>query len=191
MKQSVKFGERYTSEALNRKVSGVLSAGVYYGFNIAPGGGRFIQLEKDEDFPGASVAVVERDGFSITVYAKDVELVEVPAMIGSVYVCIQAVYLPEQQGYQEIVFRTAPEDHHIVLGKLTLIEGFTEITAEMISEEGRTVGNPLLWLMDVSTKFVTASTEIMGLQYRMTNLENWAKASGFDPETVYSGNPEG
>jgi hypothetical protein len=185
LQQSVSFRAERTSVALNRKFAGIIPAGVYYGFNIKPAGGMNISLEADEDYP-ANVAVIDRNGYSITLTDQDNTTYSVPST-GECYVCIQAIYLPDAHGEQSIVFCSAPEKHHVVLGKLKIPSGTTVITADMISEDGRTIGNPMLWLMDVSARFIKTSTEIMGVQQRITNLENWAKSKGFDPTQTYSG----
>jgi len=189
LEQSVKFGARYTSQALNKKLSGVIPAGVYHGFELKPGVGRTILVSNSEDYPAGSVAVVDRDGYSITVTMKDDMQIEVPAGAGELYVVIQAAYIPETEGYQNIVFRnTSPEDHHVVLGKVSVAADTVQILESMISEDGRDVGDPMLWLLDVSARFISVSTDVIGLQARMTNIENWAKGQGFDPTTTYSGN---
>ena len=189
LEQSVKFGARYTSQALNKKLSGVIPPGIYHGFKLKPGVGRSILVCKDDDYPAGSVAVVDRDGYSITVTMKDDTQFEVPAGAGELYVVIQAAYIPETEGYQNIVFRnTTPEDHHVVLGKVSVTADTVQIVEDMIAEEDRDVGDPMLWLLDVSTRFISVSTEVIGLQARMTNIENWAKGQGFDPATTYSGN---
>ncbi|WP_165177965.1 hypothetical protein [Desulfovibrio sp. ZJ369] len=74
----VKFGEEYTSHALNRKLAGVLMPGVYWGFVVEPGGGMALRIRHDEDRDG-SVSVVERGGYSITCCLSDpVMLTDIP-----------------------------------------------------------------------------------------------------------------
>lgn len=148
LRQSVRWGEEYVSRGLNIKLAGIIRPGVYHGFVLKPGGIMTVLVEHAPDYP-RSVAVVERDGFSLTVVMDDPGVVTIPTK-GAWYVCIEALYAPTQQGYQRIVARERPESHHIVLGKvyagvLVPPDGETSpeegpvvvITEEMITTEGR------------------------------------------------------
>lgn len=113
LRQSVRWGEEYVSRALNLKFAGILPAGVYRGFKVLPGPG--LSVEVGHGGEGApSVAVVERDGYSLTIIMDDGGLVEIPAP-GEWKICLEAFYAPTQQGYQRIVAREKTEAHHIVL----------------------------------------------------------------------------
>jgi hypothetical protein len=188
LSQHVKWREQYVSAALNKKFSGVTEPGVYYGYELSPGGGMSIMVSPGEDHP-ESVAVVERDGYSITVSSVDPGTAIVPST-GDYYVCLEAYYNPTDEGYQQIVFRGAPEDHHVILGRVSIPAGTTEITEAMITEESRVVGNPVAWLLELMTMYANAQTDIIGLDERLTNIENWAKgltSEPYDPETLYMG----
>ena len=185
LEQMVKYHEEYVSRALNTKFAGVLDPGVYKGFVVKPGGGLRVSIERDEDYP-FSVAVVERDGHSVTVKGADAGTVAVPVQ-GTHYVCLEAYYALGNPGYQQIVFRAVPEAHHVVLGKLSIPALATEITADMISEDGRMVGSPTLWHIHLAAKFTDTQVSLIDLSDRLSNLENWAKAEGYDPNELYSG----
>jgi hypothetical protein len=185
LSQHVKWREQYVSSALNKKFSGVTEPGVYFGFELSPGGDMNLQVSPGDDF-ATSVAVVERDGYSVTIQAPDAGLVAVPST-GTFYVCLEAFYVPNDSGYQQIVFRAVPEDHHVVLGKINVPAGTTSITTDMISEEGRQVGNPSIWLIELLTKYVETQADVLDQGARLTNLENWAKTQGYDPTVAYSG----
>lgn len=116
LRQSVRWGEEYVSRGLNIKLAGIVQPGVYHGFVLKPGGSMAVLVDHAPDYP-RSVAVVERDGYSITVVMDDPGTVSIPAK-GTWYVCIEALYSPSQQGHQRIVAREHPEPHHIVLGKV-------------------------------------------------------------------------
>lgn len=167
--QNVKWREQYVSSALNKKFSGVFEPGVYSGFELSPGGGMSLLISPDEDFPN-SVAIIERNGYSISVLAPDAGTVTVPAK-GTFYVCLEAYYAPNDSGYQQVVFRAAPEDHHVVLGKIIVPLDATEITADMISEDGRMVGSPTYWLLDIITKYTEVQTSLAEHDAQLAELE--------------------
>ncbi|MGE9984902.1 hypothetical protein [Desulfovibrio sp. SGI.169] len=116
LRQSVRWGEEYVSRALNMKMAGIVKPGVYHGFVLKPGGTMSVLVDHGSDYP-RSVAVVERNGYSLTVVMDDPGLVRIPAT-GTWFVCLEAFYAPTQQGYQRIVVREQPEPHHVVLGKV-------------------------------------------------------------------------
>lgn len=135
LRQFVRWGEEYVSRALNGKFSGIIPPGVYHGFVLKPAGGLRILVDHEEGWP-RSVAVVERDGYSISVALDDPGVIQIPAP-GTWFVCIEAFYSPSQQGYQRIVVREQVEPHHVVLGKVSLDEGVTDIAQGMIAADGR------------------------------------------------------
>lgn len=118
LRQSVKFGERYVSSALNRKLAGIVGTGVYHGFVVKPGGIGKILVTHEDDYP-CSVAVIERNNYNLTITMDDAGYVELPSA-GTFYICIEAFYIETEAGYQHIVVRETPENHHIVLAKVTI-----------------------------------------------------------------------
>jgi len=134
LRQNVKWGEEYVSRGLNAKLAGIIPTGVFHGFVLKPGGHMAILVDHDENYP-RSIAVVERDGFSLTIVMDDPGIVEIPAP-GTWYVCIEAFYSASQQGYQRIVVREQPDDHHVILGAVS-VESSDYIDSTMISYEQR------------------------------------------------------
>ncbi len=116
LRQNIRWGEEYVSRGLNAKLAGIIKPGVYHGFVLKPGGTMAVLVDHEPDYP-RSVAVVERDGYSLTVVMDDPGIVHIPAT-GTWFVCIEAHYSPTQQGYQRIVAREKPEPHHVVLGRV-------------------------------------------------------------------------
>ena len=135
LRQFVRWGEEYVSRALNGKFSGIIPAGIYHGFVLKPAGGLGILVDHEDGWP-RSVAVVERDGYSISVALDDPGVIQIPAP-GTWFVCIEAFYSPSQQGYQRIVVREQAEPHHVVLGRVSLDEGVTDIAQGMIASDVR------------------------------------------------------
>lgn len=129
--QSVRWGEEYTSRALNRKFAGIVAPGVYHGFTVSPGGNMAVLVGHDPDY-ARSVAVVERDGYSLTLILEDPVTVPIPAA-GTWRICIEAFYSPSQQGYQQVVARETAEPHHVVLATVTVPKNDTFITMDMLS----------------------------------------------------------
>ena len=89
---------------------------------------------------------------------------------------------------QRIVSRATPEAYHVVIAKVVVPVGATEITAAMISEDGRMTGSPIEWLIENAAKLVEVQTVNLTLQSRLGNLEQWAVQQGYKPSTVYSPN---
>lgn len=184
LEQHVKWGEEYVSRALNTKAAGVFNAGIYYGFVLSPAGGFAVKIGHDEDYP-YSVAAIERDGFNITVRAVDEGEILLANVPGKYFICIEAYYAPQMNGYQRIVYKQNPESHHVVLGAVTIPTGATAVTAAMISEDGRMVGNPVDWLLSLAAKFTEVQTSNLKLMTRLNNLAMWAQNHGYVEETLY------
>lgn len=114
--QSVRWGENYVSQALNIKAAGIIPTGVYHGYQVKPCNDMAILIDHDEDYP-RSVAVIERDGYSLTVIMDDPGKITIPAP-GNWFICIEAFYNSTKQGYQRIVAREKVETHHVVLASV-------------------------------------------------------------------------
>lgn len=159
LRQSVKWGERYVSSALNKKFAGIIPAGIYHGFRLKPGGVMHVLVEHDPDYPSLSVAVVERNGFSLTVAMDDPGYVEIPTT-GEWFIVLEAFYIETQTGYQRIVARQALEPHHVVLGKVSVPNGAEAnltITSDMLTEDCRTEGSDVTnAALDVISSIVEA-----------------------------------
>lgn len=182
----VKWQERFASFALNRKLSGLAGPGVWWGCDVAPApSGLRLEIRPGADF-SESVAVVERGGYSLTLRSGDVETLDIPGP-GTWYPVLEALYAPGQETYQALKLVSAPEPHNVVLGTVVVPAGATAVTTAMISDEDRTVGNPLLVLFGYLTAQIGLESAQMSLAYRVANLENWAKTQGYDPDTTYTG----
>lgn len=134
LRQNVRWGEEYVSRGLNAKLAGVIKPGVYHGFVLKPGGTMAVLVDHEPDYP-RSVAVVERDGYSLTVVMDDPGIVHIPAT-GTWFVCLEALYTPTQQGYQRIVVREKPEPYHVVLGRVRAGTPLTEPDEGEAGNEG-------------------------------------------------------
>lgn len=141
IRQNVRWGERYVSSALNKKLAGIVPSGIYHGFRLRPGGIMRVFVDHDADY-ARSVAIVERDGYSLTIVMEDSGYVAIPAS-GTWYIVIEAFYIETQPGYQRIVAREKPEPHHIILGKVTVNGTNVNITPQMIDENCRQEGNDI------------------------------------------------
>lgn len=139
LRQNVKWGERYVSSGLNKKFAGIITPGVYHGFRVKPGGVMKVFIDHDANYP-RSVAVVERDGYSLNITMDDPGYVDIPA-VGTWYIVIEAFYIETQPGYERVVAQETVEEHHVVLAKVTVADSTASITADMISEEDRVEPN--------------------------------------------------
>lgn len=142
LRQNVKWGERYVSSGLNKKFAGIIDPGVYHGFRVKPGGTMKVLIDHDSDYP-RSVAVVEREGYSLNVTMDDPGYVDIPT-VGTWYIVIEAFYIETQPGYERVVARENVEDHHVILAKVTVADSTVAITADMISEQERIEGDSRL-----------------------------------------------
>lgn len=144
LEQSIRWGERYVSSALNRKLAGVLDPGVYHGFVVSPGGGLTVRVDNDTDDYPVSVAVVERGIWSLTITMTDGGLVEIPGE-GTWYIVIEAYYSEQEPGYQRVVARQTVESHHVVIARVVVAEGQVTITDDDISFSENSVRNEEYW----------------------------------------------
>lgn len=143
--QNVRWGESYVSHGLNRKFFGLIRPGIYRGYWLKPGPAQHVFVDNDEDRL-SSMAVVERDGYNLTITMDGNGYVRIPTA-GHWYICIEAFYSPRQQGYQRLVARQEEdlEDWHIILGEVNITEAqFSKpITEEQISLDSRQYCNPM------------------------------------------------
>lgn len=146
LRQSVRWGENYVSSALNVKLAGIIPVGVYHGFVVKPAGDMAVSIGHEDDYE-RSVAVVERDGYSLTVVMDDPGTVQIPAP-GQWFICIEAYYSPAKQGYQRIVARQEVADHHVVLASVSVEAGVTAITPSMIDYGPRHYCPPIAPLIE-------------------------------------------
>lgn len=140
--QQIKWKEVYASVALNRKLSGVILPGIYRGFFVSPHSGMTVAVSPNVAQHPLSVAVVERGGFNFTVTSDAVEEFTIPnGTEGQFFLCLDAQYISGGGGFQDLVLvaESSVAGHHVVLARLTIPSGTTEITADMISEHGRTM----------------------------------------------------
>ena len=115
--QHVKFGEAYVSSALNQRFFGLFTPGIYRGFHVSPAGPMKVLIDHGDD--ECSIAIVERDNYSISIIMHDSGYVDIPAK-GEWFVCIEASYQPNQVGYQRIVVKERVEKHHVILAKVSV-----------------------------------------------------------------------
>jgi hypothetical protein len=181
----IKWREQYASSALNRKLAGVVDPGIYWGFAVEPGGGLNVRVYEgaDPDYP-VSVAVVERDGYSMTVRLDTDETVAILSH-GTWYVVLEGSYIVGQDTSAALKAVPAPAAHHVVLAKVVVPEGATEIAADMITADGRSEAHPAVWVAQMVTMVTSLTESLIDTRARLANLERWAQAAGFDPNTVY------
>jgi hypothetical protein len=183
----IKWKEPYVSAGLNRKLAGVLPPGVYWGYEVAPAGGMLVRVwpGDDPDYPD-SVAVVDRDGYSVTVRQSGEDTVSLAGRAGStVHVVLEMLYAPNQETVTSLQAITAPADHHVVLARVTIPAGAAEITAAMIDFVPRTLGNPAVLAMSYASSLMTVVATNITLKAQLSNLTAWAKAQGYDANTIY------
>ncbi|MDX5979550.1 hypothetical protein [Vreelandella alkaliphila] len=113
LQADIQWREQYVSHALNRKFTGIIPTGIYEGFVCKASGYRLTVGEA-----GASnTAVVESNGYSITVRLTEPEVVEPTA--AKPYVVIDARYQMGMTTIARLIAVAEPASHHLVLCKVT------------------------------------------------------------------------
>ena len=143
LQQNVRWGENYVSHGLNKKLAGIVAPGIYRGFYLKPAGPMEVLVTHAEG-ESESVAVVERDGYSLTVSMAGSGCVPIPSF-GEWFICIEAWYSPSDPGYQRIVARKEREPHHVSLGRVIVTQDGVSlpIPEDNISLEERATRNPI------------------------------------------------
>lgn len=107
----IQWRERYVSHALNRKFAGVIPTGIYQGFDCRISGNAVMVGGGEE-----SIAVVETEGYSITLRMTEEE--RVPFNAGNPYVVIDARYAVGVATRADLKAVSAPAPEQIVLCKV-------------------------------------------------------------------------
>jgi len=178
----VQWREQYASHALNRKMAGVVEAGVYWGFHVFPAGGLQVEvgLGSEPDYP-VSVAVVERDGYSLTVRLDTQEVLAVPEAGRAYDLVLEASYVLGQQTEARLKLVTEAADHHVVLAHVDVPADATAVTEAMIATDRRDVANPALNAARILTQITQLTTSLIDARDRLNNLEAWAQTQGYTP----------
>ncbi|GAB6035890.1 hypothetical protein JCM15519_04490 [Fundidesulfovibrio butyratiphilus] len=183
----IRWAEQYVSAGLNRKFAGVLPAGVVWGYEVDAPGGMLVRVwpGDDPDYPD-SVALVDRDGYSLTVRQSGEDTVDLTGRAGgTVFIVLEALYAPNQDTVTSLQAVTTPADHHVVLATIMIPAGATAITADMITFDERTNGNPATLAMSYAASLMAVMTSNMDLNARLSNLEAWAESKGYDASVLY------
>jgi len=97
---------------------------------------------------------------------------------------------PEKGWLDRLKAQATPEPHHVVLGTITVPDGATAVTEDMITDEGRMIGSQDLLVMQFTSALIANETELLGYKQRLSNIENWARTAGYDPANLYTGEGE-
>lgn len=175
----VTYQERYASHALNRKFAGIVNPGVYWGYAVEPGGGMSVRIHAgaDPDYP-ESVAVVERNGYSLALRLDGDEVLTIPAP-GTWHVVLEASYVVGQATTASLRAAPAVADHHVSLATVIVPAGATAVTAEMIDDTVRDEANPGVLIMRFLSETTALAAENITLKARLARLEAWAQQHGF------------
>ena len=178
----VQWREQYASHALNRKLAGVIEPGIYWGFDVRPAGGLQIEvgLGDDPDYP-VSVAVVERDGYSLTVRLDTQEALDIPQAGQAYDVVLEASYVLGQQTDARLKVVPSAAAHHVRLARVDVPAAAEAVTADMITFDIRDVANPSLSAARILTQFTQLTTSLIDTRDRLTRLEAWAEGQGYTP----------
>ncbi|EGQ7810376.1 hypothetical protein I6Y99_004420 [Vibrio parahaemolyticus] len=146
----LQFGERHTSEALNRKNAGIVRPGVFRGFECTPAGGLDLLVSSSSIAPKNGVTYVEYDNYSLTVFQQ--HDVTITLTEGEWYVVVEANYkwgvITKQvdtrslvdAGSIKVIAPADKADNQTVLCKVTIPAGVTELTDEHIDFTDRPSG---------------------------------------------------
>ncbi|PMS91966.1 hypothetical protein [Vibrio parahaemolyticus] len=146
----LQFGERHTSEALNRKNAGIVRPGVFRGFECTPAGGLDLLVSSSSIAPKYGVTYVEFDNYSLTVFQQHDVIVTLTE--GEWYVVVEANYkwgqLTKQidsrsmvdAGSIKVIALADKAENQTVLCKVTVPAGVTELTDDHIDFTDRPSG---------------------------------------------------
>ncbi|HHY0551938.1 TPA: tail fiber protein [Vibrio parahaemolyticus] len=146
----LQFGERHTSESLNRKNAGIVRPGVFRGFDCSPAGGLDLLISSTSITPKHGVTYVEFDNYSLTVFQQ--HDVTVTLAEGEWYVVLEANYkwgeLTKQiderssidAGSIKVIAPADIAENQTILCKVTIPAGITELTNDHIDYTERPSG---------------------------------------------------
>jgi hypothetical protein len=174
----VAYGESYTSAALNKKLAGILSTGVYWGFEVVPATGMNVKIYPGEnpDYP-KNVVVAERSGYSLTGTSEGEFIL--PVTVGFTgYVVVELQYELQLTSSSVRLVQT-PLDSHVVLAKLTIPASAKSILPAYIDYAPREEGNPALIAAKMALQVITLEHHNLELAGRLALIEQWAETKGY------------
>ncbi len=140
--------EANTSESLNRKLCGIVDAGVYRGFNpLIIGNTMTVNITSGQEY---GVCMVERDGYLLTVRQQHDYIVSIPE--GRSYVVVEALYqhglITNQIDYRsaykaadiKVVEYGKLQAHHVILAEFNVPKGAKELDDSYMSLNSRMDG---------------------------------------------------
>ena len=132
----VKWKEQYGSAALNQKFVGIISPGVYLGYDVSLSGTPD-SVDVSTPASGRSVAVIQRDGFSITVVEESTITLEVPATNQLYHVVVEAQYQVGQATTSQlkVVADGSEASHHVIVGSVERSGGDLQQPTETYRED--------------------------------------------------------
>jgi len=132
----VEWEEQYGSAALNQKFVGIISPGVYLGYDVSLSGTPD-SVDVSTPTSGRSVAVVQRDGFSITVVEESAVTLEVPATNQLYHVVVEAQYQMGQATTSQlkVVADGDEASHHVIVGSIERSGGTLQQPTETYRED--------------------------------------------------------
>jgi len=115
----VKWQERYGSAALNQKLAGVIPPGVYQGYHVSPSAAAN-SVDVAPPASGRSVAVVQRNGFSITVAEESTVVLKVPATNQLYHIVVEAKYRVGEATTSQLKVVPGGNEasHHVIVGSV-------------------------------------------------------------------------
>jgi hypothetical protein len=120
--------------------------GVYQGYILSPGNGMELSVAPGSE--GVSVALVDYDGYSLTVSTKATEILDlgVSDQERTLRIVIEALYVQgntETTAELKAILAENVQDHHVVLGTVVIPADATQLTSEMIVDTGREIAPTL------------------------------------------------
>lgn len=152
----VQYLEPFSSQALNRKFSGIVRAGIFRGFHCSPSGTGLTLtishlLNQSGEAVTHGVALVERNDYALTVRQQKEIQVELVAGQKS-YVVLEAFYehgvttkqvdmdAAQDAANVSVITEAELQDFHVILCTATIPEGETTLTVDHLSFVERTIG---------------------------------------------------
>lgn len=140
--------EANTSESLNRKLCGIVDAGIYRGFTpLIVGNTMTVNITSGQEY---GVCMVERDGYLLTVRQQHDYVVTIP--VGRSYVVVEALYqhglitnqIDYRSAYKAAEIKTVEygklQAHHVILAEFNVPKGTKMLNDSFMSLNSRMDG---------------------------------------------------
>lgn len=188
-------GERFISESLNRKLSGVFKAGFCAGFKPELAGGMKINITSSHEKNGLGSALVENSPLTlVTVRQQSDYQLTIPdgqlsiVVLETIYGNIKTKQVDKDSNVDAVTVKvvTEKQDNQIEICRLDVPEGTTELTIDMLDTSNRNESNAN---RDIASGLEDDPNKLIDLKLLLELIESGELGGGSGsfllPETIY------